>query len=132
MQWDRTKNMGFSSAESTQIYLPVDGSVDAPCVADQEKDPDSLLNEVKRLTALRAEYEDLQAAAPFRAIRAGGPDEVFVYGRGDMVLAINTSSRGQTVEVPEADGKKMIYSIGSCSLDGKSITVPAQSFAVLK
>ena len=132
MQWDRTKNMGFSSAESTQIYLPVDGSVDAPCVADQEKDPDSLLNEVKRLTALRAEYEDLQAAAPFRAIRAGGPDEAFVYGRGDMVLALNTSSHEQTVEVPEADGKKMIYSIGSCSHDGKSITVPAQSFAVLK
>ena len=131
MQWDRTVNMGFSKGNPASLYLPVDPADDAPCVADQEKAPDSLLSEVKRLTDLRAKYEDLQADALFRAISTGGPDEVFVYGRGSMIIALNTSSREQTVEVPGAEGKSIVYSIGPCACDGISLKVPAQSFAVL-
>ena len=32
MQWSAGKNLGFSTAESDKIYLPVDSAADAPTV----------------------------------------------------------------------------------------------------
>ena len=72
MQWDHSRNMGFSEASEEQLYLPFDHSADAPCVSDQIGNESSLLAETRRLTALRHQYEDLQADANFEVIRAEG------------------------------------------------------------
>ena len=94
MQWSGGKNQGFSDAQPEQLYLPVDPSADAPNVAAQEKNPNSLLNKTRRLIALHhsepalanyAEFVPIYPAAdatvsayPFVYARAAGKDVVLV------------------------------------------------------
>ena len=51
MQWDTTRNAGFSTAEQT--WLPVPPSYRTRNVAVEEKDPNSILNFYKKLITLR-------------------------------------------------------------------------------
>ena len=131
MQWDDSINKGFSDADPELLYLPVDSSENAPSVQAQEPDPGSLLNETRRLIALRHKYTDLQADASFSVIRSGGPNEPFVYSRGELILAINTSSKEYTVNEQVLTGKKLLYSIRTVKQNGSSLILPAQSFAVI-
>ena len=127
MQWDRTrKNFGFSEAAPELLYLPQDPSEDAPDAASQMKDPDSLLNTVKRILALRHEYEDLQADAPFEALLAGRGNP-FVYRRGKMVIAVNPSASEADCVIPELEGKEIIFRIGEVS---GNVHMGGGSFAV--
>ena len=41
MQWSTDKNLGFSTGDAANLYLPVDPAPDAPNVATQEKNPQS-------------------------------------------------------------------------------------------
>ena len=131
MQWGGGKNLGFSDAPAERLYLPVDPADDAPTVAAQESDPDSLLAETRRLVALRKRYTDLQADAPFTVIGTGGTDGPFVYGRGDLVLAVNPSSGSREVRHESVAGKHLLYTIGRCAADGDRLSLAGQSFAVL-
>ena len=55
MQWSTAPNAGFSTVKnSSKLYLPVDNAPTFPNVAEQEKDPNSVLSYVKGLLALRA------------------------------------------------------------------------------
>jgi maltose alpha-D-glucosyltransferase/alpha-amylase len=95
MQWNSGKNLGFSAADASKLYLPVDPSPDAPNVEAQEKDPNSLLNKTRRLIKLRhsepalanyAEFVPVYPSAdalspsvyPFVYARAAGKDVVLV------------------------------------------------------
>lgn len=131
MQWSRAGNRGFSNAPSDQIYLPVDALEGAPCVEEQLADADSLLSEVRRLTALRHAHEDLQADAPFAVINDDEADAPFVYRRGGMLLAINPSSREKRCEGELLLGKELVYRIGEAAVACGCLTMPEQSFAVL-
>ena len=93
MQWDNSKNHGFSNADASKLYLPVDNADDAPTVADQLSDNSSLLNTVKELTALRHKYEDLQADGSFEVVYAEAESFPFVYKRGKLTIAINPSDK---------------------------------------
>jgi maltose alpha-D-glucosyltransferase/alpha-amylase len=95
MQWSNGKNLGFSTADASKLYLPVDPSPDAPNVEAQERDPNSLLNKTRRLIKLRhsepalanyAEFVPIYPSAdtsspsvyPFVYARAAGKDVVLV------------------------------------------------------
>ena len=131
MQWDGTANRGFSSAGPDRIYLPVDSSPDAPDVERQLPDPGSLLNETRRLIALRKTHADLLASSPFSVIHAEECGYPFVYGRGSLILSVNPSSDDATFSDASLSGRKIVYSIGDVSLEGGSLTMGPQSFAVL-
>ena len=91
MQWTSGKNLGFSSAEPEKLYLPVDPAGDAPNVQDQEKDPDSLLNRVRRLIKLKKQEKALCAYAEFVPVYACENTYPFVYARAfhdEAVLVI--------------------------------------------
>ncbi|WP_037571272.1 alpha-amylase family glycosyl hydrolase [Phaeacidiphilus oryzae] len=87
MQWaEGEPNAGFSTAPGDQIYLPVDGAIDRPTVAGELPDPDSLLNQVRRLIGLRRSEPELTAGAPVEVLNSGYP---LVYRRGRLLVAIN-------------------------------------------
>ncbi|WP_026662295.1 alpha-amylase family glycosyl hydrolase [Butyrivibrio proteoclasticus] len=144
MQWDNSKNKGFSEADQDKLYLPVDPSEDAPTVEDQAKDPDSLYNTVKALTALRHEYDDLKADSTFSVIYAEKEEFPFVYRRGNLLIAINPSEKRDSTALPaEAFVKtndnsdkqcelKQIYAIGNSKVDGNTLVTDVQSFAIYK
>ena len=53
MQWDNSHAAGFSTAESSRLYLPVDTAAIFPTVAAEQSNPSSLLSFTKNLLALR-------------------------------------------------------------------------------
>ena len=130
MQWKPGKNLGFSEAPSDQLYLPVDPASDAPTVAAEEGDPDSLLETVRALLALRHREEDLRAEGPFEALctEKGSP---FVYRRGSLYLAVNPSLEALTAPV-DPEGRSPLFVLGGVSAERGGITLAPQSFAVLK
>ena len=130
MQWDDTKNLGFSTGCADALYLPVDPAADAPTVAAQEDDPDSLLNTVRALLKLRHAEPDLQADAEYETLcdQKGKP---FVYRRGSLIVAVNPSGEALSVEAPVA-GKAPICTLGRADVKGGELILGAQSFVVLK
>ncbi|MBR2683980.1 MAG: glycosylase, partial [Atopobiaceae bacterium] len=131
MQWSRAENAGFSGAPADALYLPVDGSEDAPCVEEQLADAGSLLAEVRRLCVLRHDWEDLQADAPFAVVNDDETAAPFVYRRGALVLALNPSSQEKRYEGAVLGGRRVIHQIGEAAMRDGRLVMPGQSFAVL-
>lgn len=127
MQWNSSKNYGFSNCDPSKLYTKQDDSSDVPTVEQQEHDETSLLNITKHLIALRHEYSDLQADPNLDVLKSD--KAFFVYKRGDMICAINTSSQSYTFEV---DGKEVIYSLNDATYSNNTITCNGPSFIILK
>lgn len=87
MQWDDGPNAGFSTADPSALYLPIDPDTCRPTVATQEADLDSTLRLVRRLTSLRRTTTALRTRATIEVLHAGYP---FVYVRGGShVVVVN-------------------------------------------
>lgn len=130
MQWSKGKNLGFSDGKAEDLYLPVDSAEDAPTVESQQADPNSLLNTVKAVLALRHAEEDLQADGEFSPV-CTEPGKPFVYRRGSLLLAVNPNSAECSVKLNESDREK-IFEIGSGELNNGVLTLSGQSFIILK
>ena len=137
MQWGPGKNLGFSSADPAELYLPVDGAADAPTVKRQLDDPGSLLNTVKALISLRRNNKDLNADGDFEVIHAKKDDPLFIYRRGSLHLYINPGSEelpvdlSSSISTSQVPLSSIIYTIGNARIENKRLTLPPQSFAVL-
>jgi maltose alpha-D-glucosyltransferase/alpha-amylase len=130
MQWDSSKNMGFSEADADSLYLPIDNAPGAPTVADQEADPDSLLNHMRKVIALRHSEPDLQNYSPFAVYSAEKGSRLFAYKRGDLLLAVNPGTEALTLAL---DGEyKVLFTVGDPAVAARTATLPAQSFLILK
>lgn len=103
MQWDASPNAGFSAAPPNQLYLPVDPEADRPTVARQDPAPESLLNFVRSLTALRRQLQPLGADGEFLPLFAESEAYPFVYARrlDDVValVALNPADAKQSCTV---------------------------------
>ncbi len=130
MQWNSGKNLGFSTADSDKLYLPVDTSADAPTVENQTGKPDSIFETVKSLIRLRRENPDLQPDAGFEVIYAEKGKYPFVYRRGSLVIAVNPKGKAVSVEI-ECVGEK-IFEIGTASLSRGRLVLDSQSMAIFK
>ena len=130
MQWDSSDNHGFSAAPAEKLYLPVDTSANAVTVEACEKDPDSILNTLKAVIALRHENEDLQADGEFEVIYAKKNTYPFIFQRGSFLIAVNPTAKEQTA--PCAFEGETVFAIGTAAADGKTLTMQPQSLAVIK
>lgn len=109
MQWDATKNGGFSTADMT--YLPAirDGRYGyrSVNVAAQSDDPDSNLNRLKRMIEARRASEAL-GWGKLEWLTSGAPLPVLAYRRttgGDTVIAVHNLTGGsRTSELKAEDG----------------------------
>lgn len=105
MQWDNTKNAGFSTAPADKLYLPVSDAPDRPTVAGQEADSSSLLNRVRSLIRTRKAFPALHADGSFAVVYAESGKLPFVYLRektGQKVMvALNPSAREVSVDLPK-------------------------------
>ena len=115
MQWDNSKNAGFSSADKT--WLPIPPSASQYNLAIEERDPDSILNFYKRVISLRHEFPALRDGS-YVAVNRDDPN-VLAYLRkapngADLVLvALNMSPQLQTVS----------FDLSGFGVTGKSLEV---------
>ena len=95
MQWDESKNAGFSMAPVDELYIPIDSRKRIPNVKAQETNSRSLLNHVKKLIKLRKSYKALQADGELIPILSQGKESPFVYIRmyknEKFLIALNPS-----------------------------------------
>jgi len=104
MQWSEDVNSGFSNATPAKLYLPIDPAQDRPFVHQQEKDPDSLLQRVRKLVAIRKANPALQASAPFKILFAQPGEYPLVFLREadqeSFIIAVNPSSQSVEAAFP--------------------------------
>ena len=132
MQWDRSPNLGFSTGNPEDLYLPVDPDPDAPTVAAETGREESLLETVRGILALRHRVPDLQAEGDFCVLHAASRDPLFVFSRGERVVAVNPSGSRCGAWLPlSVEGRQPLFQIGGCTYSQNRLTLEAQSFVVL-
>jgi glycosidase len=88
MQWD--------AEDPAVTYLPPHPSANRPNVADQRADPDSTLNLVRDLIALRKANPALGTRGGVEIVHSGYP---FVYRRGEFTVVVNPALRSATLDL---------------------------------
>jgi glycosidase len=122
MQWDGSRNAGFSTAPARSLYLPIDPARGRPTVAAQARDPASLLHAVRHLAALRRAH--LPAFGPdadfeIRHGAAGGPLVYLRAGGGERWLcAFNPSRTAADIRLDAQPTTGPGTGHGSCRLAG--------------
>ncbi|SMF16434.1 maltose alpha-D-glucosyltransferase/ alpha-amylase [Alteromonadaceae bacterium Bs31] len=142
MQWSKDDNLGFSKASAEKLYLPVDAASDAPNVAEQEKNPNSLLNKVRAQIKLKKEQPALAAYAEFVPLYAKENTYPFVYARaaGDETLLVlfnpskeKASAKFKMNIVASKLERLMGDELNLSNKKGKySVDMPAISYAIYK
>jgi len=142
MQWTSGKNLGFSTADPEKLYLPVDTAADAPNVAAQEKDPNSFLNIVRKLIAMKKAEPALAAYAEFVPVYAKENTYPFVFARAagdDIILAIfNPAAKEESAKFSlNIEAKKFILLSGTESkitISGNKydLNIGGQSYSIYK
>ena len=134
MQWAPGKNLGFSEADPAALYLPVDPAADAPTVAAQQADPGSLWHTVQDLLAFRHAHRELDADAPFKVLfapKAKGNYRPFAWRRGDLCCAVNPAGAAADLPLKLEEGTRPLFVIGQAEVQGETLRLGAQSFAIL-
>ena len=143
MQWDDSKNAGFTLAETKKIYIPQDPDPNRPTVAKEDKDPNSQLNYVRKLLTLRASSTALGNDGEWKFISDPAKPYPMIYMRSKgserYLILINPSGSKVKAELSSINTKKAIYVFGTsekCVYKiGKGtdmITLPAVSAAIYK
>jgi maltose alpha-D-glucosyltransferase/alpha-amylase len=93
MQWAGGSTAGFSDAPVEKLYLPIDPTPGFPNVAAQERDPQSLLNRVRRMIALRRAHPALWASGDFQTVYGESGKYPLIYRRSTsqetILVALN-------------------------------------------
>lgn len=104
MQWDNSRNNGFSAAEEDLLYLPMDPAPDRPTVADQLIRQNSLLQHLKILISLRKEHPTLGSYASLRQLNSPNSPYPVVYEREAdgqrYIVAINPLDKPCAATIP--------------------------------
>lgn len=136
MQWDNSQNAGFSNAAPEKLYLPVFTDGGRLTVEANEKDPNSVLNYVRKLIALRHANPTLGNDGDWVTVSDQNKPYPWIYTRtskdGTYVVALNPGGKAAeaTVELPAgtvqellSDGKASVkqgkkgvtFKLGGCS-----------------
>ncbi len=131
MQWDSTKNMGFSTADADKLYLPVDSFEGAPTVENQKDDPNSIYKVVTDIIALRHKIPQLGNDSGFEVVYAEKGKYPFAYRRGDYVAFVNPSDKDETIDFKE-NVLETLYTIGNVTFKDGKATVGKSSFTLIR
>jgi len=103
MQWENKPGAGFTDGEP---WLPVGPELTERNVANQEEDPNSLLNFYRRLIWLRKELPPLQTGS-YRSLEDGVPFDCFIYLREleqeKIMIALNFSDLNKKVHLTKEE-----------------------------
>lgn len=132
VQWDSSKNAGFTTGTP---WLPVNPNYKKINVAEQEKDPESVLSYYKKLTALRRnpEYKETIVYGDFVPFMADEDRLMAFYRKGEKTLLIlgNYRKEERELELP-APVKKLVLSNTEPRITGRKIILSGYEATILE
>ena len=132
VQWDSSKNAGFTTGTP---WLPLNPNYKKINVAEQEKDPESVLSYYKKLTALRknSEYKETMVYGDFVPFMADEDRLMAFYRKGEKTLLIlgNYRKEERELELP-APVKKLVLSNAEPRITGRKITLSGYEATILE
>lgn len=132
VQWDSSKNAGFTTGTP---WLPLNPNYKKINVAQQEKDPESVLSYYKKLTALRKnpEYKETMVYGDFVPFMADEDRLMAFYRKGEKTLLIlgNYRKEERELELP-APVKKLVLSNTEPRITGRKITLSDYEATILE
>lgn len=132
VQWDSSKNAGFTTGTP---WLPLNPNYKKINVAQQEKDPESVLSYYKKLTALRKnpEYKETMVYGDFVPFMADEDRLMAFYRKGEKILLIlgNYRKEERELELP-APVKKLVLSNAEPRITGRKITLSGYEATILE
>ena len=132
VQWDSSKNAGFTTGTP---WLPLNPNYKKINVAQQEKDPESVLSYYKKLTALRRnpEYKETIVYGDFVPFMADEDRLMAFYRKGEKTLLIlgNYRKEERELELP-APVKKLVLSNAEPRITGRKITLSGYEATILE
>lgn len=136
MQWDNSKkNAGFSEADASKLYIQLDEDANRPDAVKCMANPDSLLNEIKKLINIRNTHIALQsnASIEFKKLSDGEYPLAYIRDSGDerILVIINPCNRKIEADI-DVEIKNCIYSYKDKEMqkNGNKICIPEQSAAL--
>ena len=132
VQWDSSKNAGFTTGTP---WLPVNPNYIKINVAEQEKDPESVLSYYKKLTALRKnpEYKETMVYGDFVPFMAYEDRLMAFYRKGEKTLLILGNYRKEERELElSAPVKKLVLSNAEPRITGRKITLSGYEATILE
>ena len=133
MQWDATKNAGFSNETH---WLPVHENHSTVNVLHQENDQNSVLNHFRKMVALRKDNL-LLVYGNYEIIQDDHPT-IYAYSRTledqQMIILLNFSELESSISLPNFDHNKevLINNYNELSIDENTITLKPYQAVVLK
>lgn len=128
MQWDMTKNAGFSSADKTFLPTEIDKTVN---VASQTKDKKSLLNFIREFLAFRKSRDEF-TSRDFEIEHAKG-SEPLVYRREKLLCVVNPLKVKGSAPVCVPPKSSVLFCVGKAAKPKKTgLEVPPLSFTVFE
>lgn len=138
MHWDSTHNAGFTPNSNAKPFMRVMESYkEGINVADQENDPESVLNFYRKMLALRKEYRDLFMLGQFELVDKEN-EKTMSYiktaqdGKSAALVVLNFSAEPQAYEVPTSlehrSGGKLLLSTTGGDGNGKLGAYEARVF----
>ena len=132
VQWDSSKNAGFTTGTP---WLPLNPNYKKINVAEQEKDPESVLSYYKKLTALRKnpEYKETMVYGDFVPFMADEDRLMAFYRKGEKTLLIlgNYRKEERELELP-APVKKLVLSNAEPQITGRKIILSGYEATILE
>ena len=132
VQWDSSKNAGFTTGTP---WLPLNPNYKKINVAQQEKDPESVLSYYKKLTALRKnpEYKETMVYGDFVPFMADEDRLMAFYRKGEKTLLILGNYRKEERELElSAPVKKLVLSNAEPRITGRKITLSGYEATILE
>ncbi len=108
MQWGPGETAGFSTADPSKLFLPVDASKTRPEVAAEQADPSSMLNWTKDLLAFRAQHPAMGNVGEWRMLSDPMQPYPVVYersGSGERFVVILNPRAAAAEALVDLDGK---------------------------
>jgi len=132
MQWDNSKNCGFSSGDEENLYLPIDPDKDRPTLENQVSVPNSLYNTVKELISLRKKEKALGNCGTVEFLTKSGHPLAFVRTEDEekALVIINTSDEKATYKTNIFGDE--IYRLGNYSVSNDGYELAPCSAIILK
>jgi alpha-glucosidase len=129
MQWDASKNAGFTTAAKSWLWIPPTAS--QVNIAVESKDPNSILNWYKKLLALRKSNAAIRDGN-YVTVNGDDPNVLSFTrqsGNDTVLIALNMSAQPQTMayKLKQTTGKVLLAapSVTTDSVNLTKITIPA-------